>query len=287
MASSQILIPPAYDSQKRMNASSGSSQPIGNAFNKNDLFSSANLDAQAGKRDAKSTVASAVLNGMLIAAFIWIGAHHFVAVAKPAPVRMVSLVAPVMPPPPLKAPPKVVQMNGGGGQPTPRPVAQGNPPKMEAKPVLLAVANTPPRIQPRLAVEPTVNVQPTLKMAKMDVPTIGMPTAAPAVVASMGNGSGAGFGAGSGDGMGAGTGGNYGGGVFKIGGGVTKPEVVSAPDPTFTEEARQAKVSGKVVVYLQVNPQGQPMHVRVIKGLGMGLDEKAVEAVRQYASSRP
>ena len=162
----------------------------------------------------------------------------------------------------------------------PLPVSHGNPPKLEAKPVML-VPMTPSKIAPKLAVEPTLNVQADLHMAKVNVPNIGMPNA-PAVAISAGNGSGAGLGAGSGDGLGAGSGGNYGGGIFKVGGGVSEPQVLFAPDPTFTEEARQAKVAGKVVVYLQVNPDGHPMHVKVIRGLGMGLDEKAIEAVRQY-----
>jgi protein TonB len=68
----------------------------------------------------------------------------------------------------------------------------------------------------------------------------------------------------------------------RVGGGVSAPEVLFAPEPEFSEEARRSKVSGNVLVYLQVDEQGRPMHVRVLRGLGMGLDEKALEAVRQY-----
>jgi len=309
MASSQILIPP-YD-QKPLEKSLTSNRSLqlnGDLYKATDktIFSSlienvhdifmppkfapneltsapiAVPDRFATHRDPKATVLACVINGLMVAAIIWMGGRHMSAVVAPVPAKVVTLVTPVVPAPPLpKAPPKSVVMSGGGGQPMPRPVARGNPPKLEVKPVLLA-ATTPPKIAPRLAVAPTLNVQPDLKMAKADVPMIGMSNAAPAVTVSMGNGAGAGLGAGVGNGMGAGTGGNYGGGVFKVGGGVSKPEVISAPDPAFTEEARQAKVTGKVVVYLQVNAQGQPMHVKVIRGLGMGLDEKALEAVRQY-----
>ncbi len=55
-----------------------------------------------------------------------------------------------------------------------------------------------------------------------------------------------------------------------------------APEPQFSEEARKAKVSGNVLVYLQVDPTGKPTHVRVLRGIGLGLDEKAKEAVLQY-----
>jgi protein TonB len=132
-----------------------------------------------------------------------------------------------------------------------------------------------------MAVQPTINVQADLKMAKADVPNLGI-SSAPSVVVSAGNGAGAGLGAGFGNGLGSGSGGNFGGGVFKVGGGVSEPQVISAPAPGFTEEARQAKVSGKVIVYLQVSSDGRPMHVRLVRGLGLGLDEKALEAVRQY-----
>ena len=284
MASSQILIPPYdRDSLTRSSAYSPSFHQSLRRDQANDegLFSSAMLDKVGGERNPRAMALAVVINGILLLAVLWIGQLRLAAVVIPASAKVVTLIAPVMTAPLPKAPPKPVVMSGGGGQPMPQPVARGNPPKLEVKPILM-VAAAPARIAPRLTVEPTLNVQPEIKMAKLDVPTMGMTAAAPTVVASMGNGTGAGLGAGIGNGMGSGSGGNYGGGVFKIGGGVTKPEVISAPDPGFTEEARQARVAGKVVVYLQVNAQGQPMHVKVIHGLGMGLDEKAVEAVRQY-----
>jgi TonB family protein len=70
--------------------------------------------------------------------------------------------------------------------------------------------------------------------------------------------------------------------VRRIGGNVSPPLVLFAPEPEFSEQARQQKVAGNVLVYLQVGPDGLPTHVRVLRGIGMGLDEKAVEAVRQY-----
>jgi len=60
------------------------------------------------------------------------------------------------------------------------------------------------------------------------------------------------------------------------------PRLIVQVDPEFSEEARKAKFSGNVEVYLVVDEQGLPTHVRVARGVGMGLDEKAVEAVRQY-----
>ena len=67
-----------------------------------------------------------------------------------------------------------------------------------------------------------------------------------------------------------------------IGGSIRPPVVTYQVDPEFSEEARKAKFSGNVQVYLWVDEQGNPSHVKVIRPIGMGLDEKAVEAVRQY-----
>jgi len=71
-------------------------------------------------------------------------------------------------------------------------------------------------------------------------------------------------------------------GVTPGGGKVSPPAVLFAPEPQFSEEARQAKVGGNVLVYLQVDENGNPKNVRVLRGVGMGLDQKAVEAVKRY-----
>jgi len=58
--------------------------------------------------------------------------------------------------------------------------------------------------------------------------------------------------------------------------------VIFQVDPEFSEEARKAKFSGNVYVSVIVDEQGRPTHVRVARAIGMGLDEKAIEAVKQY-----
>jgi len=67
-----------------------------------------------------------------------------------------------------------------------------------------------------------------------------------------------------------------------IGGSVRPPVLIHSVDPEFSEEARRAKFSGNVQVYLWVDEKGNPKHVRVMRSVGKGLDEKAVEAIRQY-----
>jgi bla regulator protein blaR1 len=70
--------------------------------------------------------------------------------------------------------------------------------------------------------------------------------------------------------------------IYHIGGDVSAPELIFAPDPEYTEKARQAKYQGICVLALIVDEQGNPQRVQVVRHLGMGLDKKAVEAVRQY-----
>ncbi len=64
--------------------------------------------------------------------------------------------------------------------------------------------------------------------------------------------------------------------------GVSAPVVVSAPNPEFSEEARKDKRSGSVLIGLQIGKDGKVSHVHVIRGVGYGLDEKAVDAVQKY-----
>jgi TonB family protein len=71
-------------------------------------------------------------------------------------------------------------------------------------------------------------------------------------------------------------------GPVRTGGPVKPPQVIYSVPPKFTEAARKARFSGNVQVYLWVDEKGNPSHVRVVHGVGMGLDEKAVESVRQF-----
>lgn len=234
------------------------------------------LERMNVKRDPTSTAVALLLHAVIIGLIFWIIAKKVGLIAPPPPMN-ITLVDP--PPPPPKAPIKANVMGGGGGQKGPTPVTKGNPPKFS--PEQLNPPKAPPMDKPKIEIPVTVNVQPDLKMAKSNVPQIGMPNS-PLVGMSMGNGKGTGLGSGNGNGIGPGTGGNTGGGLYKIGGGVSPPVAIFSPDPEFSEEARKAKVAGAVLVYLEVDENGRPVHVRVARGIGLGLDEKAVEAVRQY-----
>ena len=69
---------------------------------------------------------------------------------------------------------------------------------------------------------------------------------------------------------------------MNVGGGVTAPEVIHSVEPEFTEDARRENFQGSVSIRLIVDSQGNPQNVQLVRHLGMGLDEKAIEAVRQY-----
>jgi len=98
----------------------------------------------------------------------------------------------------------------------------------------------------------------------------------------MGTGQNGGLGSGNGNGYGPGTGGNVGGGLRRVGDGVSAPKVIFSVEAEFSDEARRAKYEGVVLISLIVDAQGNPQNVHVARSLGMGLDEKAIEAVKQY-----
>jgi protein TonB len=233
------------------------------------------VDRMAVKRDPTAALISTVINVSVVLLLLWFAARKLNLIPAIKTTELVNLEVP----PPPKAPPKLQTMGGGGGQPDKAPVSKGNPPKFAPDPINPPKA--PPLEQPKIQVPMTIDVDPNIKMAKNDLLNLGVPNS-PNVGTSLGNGHGTGLGSGNGGGIGPGSGGNMGGGVRRIGGGVSPPVVLFAPEPEFSEEARKAKVAGNVLVYLQVDATGHPTHIRVLKGIGLGLDEKAMEAVRQY-----
>lgn len=70
--------------------------------------------------------------------------------------------------------------------------------------------------------------------------------------------------------------------VLRVGHGVTAPRALNSPDPEYSEEARIARLQGKCVLSLVVNSEGKPQDVKVSRSLGKGLDEKSIEAVRNW-----
>lgn len=205
--------------------------------------------------------------------------------------QTVTLIAPSPDSYALPVAKKIASGGGGGGDHDRLPATKGRLPKLAMEQV------TPPQIvlhneHPKLAVEPTVVVPPQVRLANNHMPNLGNPAAAPLPSAppsngigsggGIGSGAGGGVGTGRGPGVGAGSGGGVGGGVFKVGGGISAPQPVTTPDPEYTEEARNAKTQGTCVLWLIVDQQGHPRDIRVVRGLGFGLDARAIEAVKQW-----
>lgn len=69
---------------------------------------------------------------------------------------------------------------------------------------------------------------------------------------------------------------------FRVGGGVSPPRIMYKVEPEYSEEARKAKYQGTVLLYLEVDPYGNPRNLRTLRMLGLGLDKKALEAVRRW-----
>lgn len=170
---------------------------------------------------------------------------------------------------------------GGGNNHTLTPTSKGRLPKFQY------TQFTPPQakivnLNPKLAMDPSLLGPPDLKVMNNNMPNFGDPLAK-SVTDSLGNGNGTGIGSGSGGGLGPGEGGGTGGGVFRAGvNGVGTPSCFYQPAPEYSEEARKTKYQGAVVVEGVINLDGRVTDIKVVKGVGMGLDENAVAAVKTW-----
>ena len=97
-----------------------------------------------------------------------------------------------------------------------------------------------------------------------------------------GGGVGSGHGGGVGSGVGSGAGGGFGGSVYRIGGAVSSPAIIRKVEPEYSEEARKAKWQGTVELSVVVDETGHARNITVAKSLGLGLDQKAMEAVEKW-----
>jgi protein TonB len=191
---------------------------------------------------------------------------------------------------------------GGGGllQPAPPPKAmrEGHarisspmPERREPKPLRPVPAPPEPVRTPVLTAEPLPAVVAPIVVAPADTRTrAGVLEASAAQDDSRGSGSGGGVGSGTGTGLGAGdgsgigpgSGGGTGGGPYRPGSGIEAPQLLREVKADYTEDARRRGVSGDVVLEIVVRRDGSVGDVKVLQGLGGGLNERAVQAVRQW-----
>ncbi len=188
-----------------------------------------------------------------------------------------------LPPYTPKMPPAAEKAGGGGGggMHMPKPVNHGAAPKFAPKQF------TPPTLaipKPKLPVVPTITAPapPVIADNYADPVSKMIDQSGGPGSQGFGNGSGGGVGNGHGDGLGDGYGHGAGGGAYRIGGDVSAPQLISKIEPEYSEEARKAKYSGTVLLSIIVDANGLPRDIKVVRPLGLGLDEKAIEAVSHW-----
>ncbi len=175
---------------------------------------------------------------------------------------------------------------GGGGERAPLPPTKGKLPKWSMTQIAPPMVHT----KPESKIEATLLGPPDLKIPSPNLDNYGDPlqrlvngSGGPGGGSGIGTGTGTGIGSGEGGGLGPGAGGGTGGGYFHPGtGGVGYPSCAYCPDPKYSEEARKAKYQGTVVLQAVITPDGRAIEIQVVKGPGLGLEEKAVEAVKQW-----
>lgn len=245
-------------------------------------------DLLAVKRSPLSSTLSAVMHVGILALLIWfVMQARKQVVVPPQPVQVTHLEIPFIP---VTVPaPKAMGGGGGGGA---HQLVQANkghlPPVAKTQ---ITPVETLKIDHPKLAAAPTIVAPPQVKIPQTNhLPLFGDTQSAQVALVSQGGGTGGGFGQARGGGIGSGHAGGvgpgstagYGGGIMSVGGGVAAPRVIHRVDPEFSDQARQNKYQGVVSIQLIVDPQGNPVDIRVLRHLGMGLDERAIAAVRQY-----
>jgi periplasmic protein TonB len=184
-------------------------------------------------------------------------------------------VSPYLP----KLAPSTKIAGGGGGQADKLPASKGKPPKFSWIQISRPMVNPP---KSDITVTPTVLGNPDIKLPDNDARNWGDPFSH-TLNGSMGNGHGNGLGDGNGNGVGPGQGYGIGGGIPTGGtGGYGTPACLYCPRADYSDEAMKVKVQGVVELIAVITADGRVTDVHVAKGLGLGLDEKAIDAVRTW-----
>ena len=254
---------------------------------------------ESERSTALPLVLSTSLHGLAVATILFVASLGF-AVAderteplkEPEPIRLVFLAVP--------------GPGGGGGggglkMKTPPPKAERKGPQKVSSPIPARKLPPPMRPQPKppeppkpleaKQLPPVMAPIPEKQAETQDregllakVPET-KPSQGPGTGGGVGSGQGTGLGKGDGTGVGEGSGGGYGGGPFRPGSGVEPPRLLREVKANYTDEARRANIEGEVELEIVVRRDGSVGDVRVIRGLRGGLNERAIEAVRQWRFS--
>ena len=251
----------------------------------------------ASRPSSMPLAVSSSLHGLVVATILFIGSLSAAATATPTeplkdpdPVRLVFLAVPG----PgggggggglrMKAPPPKAMRKGTSTISSPIPVRK-LPPPLEARPRVVEPPPTPieakvlPPVMAPVATKPADAQDREGLMAKSEQPE---PSSGPGAGGGVGTGQGTGLGQGSGSGIGEGSGGGTGGGPYRPGSGVEPPRLLKEVRAQYSDAARRANLEGEVELEIVIRRDGSVGDVKVLKGLGMGLNEQAIQAVRQW-----
>lgn len=270
-------------------------QPVGDRSRMGRLLP----DDERGRRGALPLILSTTVHGaaaaavLIIASLGWARAETPTeAAVPPEPVRMIFL----MQPGPggggggggrrMTTPPPRAERKGVERMPSPLP-ARVPPPPLEP-PRRPPPLPPPPPLDAKTIVAPVI----TAKADERDregvlekVPEPPKESLGSGAGSGVGSGQGSGIGEGKGAGIGEGEGGGTGGGVYRAGSGVDPPRLLREVRADYTDEARRQNITGEVLLEIVVRRDGSVGDVKVLRGLNAGLNQRAVEAVRQWKFS--
>jgi protein TonB len=244
--------------------------------------------AAPGRRElVGAACASSVVHAALLAAVMWFSAAAASTEAVEEPPRTPTRLVFIMTPGPGGG-------GGGGGLRNPLPPARAQRRAPERRRVSVPAVVEPVAPAPTPIVRPP---EPAPELNAPVVPAAADPREQPGVVergedvatsqgpgtnGGAGTGQGTGSGEGTGSGIGDGLGGGYGGGPFRPGAGIEPPRLLHEVKAVYTEEARRRSLTGDVLLEIVVRRDGSVGDVSVIRALGAGLEQRAIEAVRQW-----
>jgi protein TonB len=168
---------------------------------------------------------------------------------------------------PARTPPEPIVPKPAPPEPKPAPPLNAEQLPAVVAPIIMAPADTRNRV------------------GVLDQTTVESDSHGPGSGGGAGKGTGTGIGEGDGAGIGPGSGGGIGGGPYRPGSGITPPRLMREVKADYTEEARRRGIAGEVVLEIVVRRDGSVGDVKVLQGLGAGLNERAVDAVRQWRFS--
>jgi TonB family protein len=243
-------------------------------------------------------VVSTTLHGLIAASILFVASLSLASANEPTeplkepdpPMRLVFLATPG----PgggggggglrMKTPPPRAERKGDMTVNSPIPVRR-LPPPLEVKPRVVEPPPTPleaktlPPVMAPVVTAPADSRDREGLMTKAEQPE---PSSGPGAGGGVGTGRGTGLGEGDGSGIGDGSGGGTGGGPFRPGSGVEPPRLLREVRAEYSDAARRANLEGQVVLEIVVRRDGTVGDVRILKGLGLDLNEQAVKAVRQW-----